>query len=239
MQQQIKTMLNMERIDLEIERLRGELEYYPEKINQLEKDIEQKNAVSEEREAGLSEAREERKVHEEEIAFEEDRLRGLKSKMMDVKTNAEYQAIMREIEHIKRVVNQKEEGALKYIEQIENEEKLINEEQQQVKQLEEEIEKLRGEWQQKKEEIAKEIGNYQAERDSIGSSLETAVAAKYKLIKQRRPGAVLAIVSNGICGACHMNIPPQLYNEILQLRNLHNCPNCFSILYPKIEEEEK
>ncbi len=239
MRESIKTLLDMERIDLEIERLRSELDVYPRRIAELERSAAEKTEAADRREQGLAEDREERKLHEEEIGFEESRLRALKSKMLDVKTNAEYQALMREIEHVKRSIHQREEGAIGLIERIEAEEKLIKEDRDAAAALLKEKEELEAEWRAKRDEIEAEVKKLEEERNRIGSSLDPAVASKYRLIKSRRPGPALAFIDDGSCSNCHMNIPPQVQNEVLEMKRLHNCPSCFCILYYKSELEDQ
>ena len=58
----------------------------------------------------------------------------------------------------------------------------------------------------------------------------------YERVKKRN-GFVLAIARNEVCTGCYMNIPPQLFNEVLTLSRLIQCPNCQKFLY--CEEELK
>jgi len=51
------------------------------------------------------------------------------------------------------------------------------------------------------------------------------------MIKARRNGIAIVAVSRGICSGCHMNIPPQLYNELQRSEQILCCPNCNRILY--------
>jgi hypothetical protein len=65
---------------------------------------------------------------------------------------------------------------------------------------------------------------------------------KYLNVKRRHSNP-LADVSNGICRGCHMNIPPQLYNNVRKFDIVYNCPWCFRLLYvapePKVEQSEQ
>ncbi|HFB84009.1 MAG TPA: hypothetical protein ENJ72_04385, partial [Thermodesulfatator sp.] len=40
-------------------------------------------------------------------------------------------------------------------------------------------------------------------------------------------------VNDAICEGCHMNIPPQLYNELMRDNRLMECPLCQRIIYHK------
>ncbi|MYF47801.1 MAG: hypothetical protein F4214_02335, partial [Candidatus Dadabacteria bacterium] len=47
-------------------------------------------------------------------------------------------------------------------------------------------------------------------------------------------GRALALAENEKCTSCNINIPPQLYNEILKRTKLVQCPNCKKILYTNL-----
>jgi len=38
-------------------------------------------------------------------------------------------------------------------------------------------------------------------------------------------------VSSAICQACYMNIPPQLWNDVLRNERVNLCPSCQRILF--------
>jgi predicted nucleic acid-binding Zn-ribbon protein len=48
-------------------------------------------------------------------------------------------------------------------------------------------------------------------------------------------------VSEGICGGCHIRIPPQSFNELQKGKQILGCPNCQRIIFwvehsPTIQE---
>lgn len=233
MRNSIRTLLEMEKIDLQIERLRRDLGYYPAKIRELQQGIDSQTAAFAATESSLEEYRMERKMQEGELSLEEDRLRKLKGRIMEVKTNAEYQALMREIEHVKRSNSQKEEEILKLIERFEGEEKTLAAAKESVAKMQSEIEQLKIEEAQKRSAREAEISTLAAERDQIGAAVPAPLLSKYRSLKQRRSGTVLAAVDHYVCQACNMNLPPQVCNEVLEEKSIYNCPNCYRILYVK------
>jgi predicted nucleic acid-binding Zn-ribbon protein len=48
-------------------------------------------------------------------------------------------------------------------------------------------------------------------------------------------------VTGGICQGCYMNIPPQLWNEIIRSEKINLCPSCQRILYykPSAQQEKE
>jgi len=63
--------------------------------------------------------------------------------------------------------------------------------------------------------------------------------SRYELIFSRRGGTAVVEVNAGICQGCFMNIPPQLWNEIIRNEKLHLCPSCQRIVFVKSTEELK
>jgi len=55
--------------------------------------------------------------------------------------------------------------------------------------------------------------------------------AFFKVKKMCPDGKAMAPVRNSICMGCHMNIPPQMYNELQRFDSLKLCPFCNRILY--------
>jgi len=54
---------------------------------------------------------------------------------------------------------------------------------------------------------------------------------KYERIRNRNGGIGVVSVWKAVCNGCHMNIPPQLYNELQKSSELMICPNCNRIIY--------
>jgi hypothetical protein len=55
--------------------------------------------------------------------------------------------------------------------------------------------------------------------------------SRYELIFSRRGGTAVVEVSSGICQGCYMNIPPQLWNEIIRNEKVQSCPSCGRIVF--------
>ena len=58
---------------------------------------------------------------------------------------------------------------------------------------------------------------------------------KYEQIFERRGGSAVVVGRQGVCTGCHMNVPPQMYNELQKFRDIRQCPNCHRILFYRPE----
>lgn len=154
-------------------------------------------------------------------------------RMNRIKNIKEMQALQREIEQIKQANSELEEELIKIFEEID----LCTGSR---KEKEEELKKLEEEWKEKQREVEGEISGIDQAvseasslRQTIASQINGDLIERYELIFARRGGTAVVAVSEGICQGCYMNIPPQLWNEIIKSEKINLCPSCHRILYYK------
>lgn len=161
-------------------------------------------------------------------------------RMSQVKNVKELQALQREISQIKESNSILEEEILEVMSEVEEQESVLKQQQEELKTLEDQ-------WNERKQGLDVEIteeDERMAEtskvREATAARLDGDLVGRYELIFSRRDGTAVVSVSAGICEACYMNIPPQLWNEVLRSERVNLCPNCQRILYytpPTLEEE--
>ena len=78
----------------------------------------------------------------------------------------------------------------------------------------------------------------QEQRDRMAAALDANLRQKYEQIFERRGGTAVVEVRQGTCQGCHMNLPPQLFNELQRTREVRVCPNCHRILFWRPEPLE-
>ena len=159
--------------------------------------------------------------------------------MNRIKNIKELQALQREVDQIKQSNGEVEEQLIKMMEEIDVVKSAIAAK-------EEDLAKLQGEWQQKQDDMRKQVSRIDQEvaeaaeqRNRIAAQVGRDLISRYELIFSRRGGTAVVEVAGGICQGCYMNIPPQLWNEIIKSEKVHLCPSCQRILYhkPSLEEE--
>ncbi len=66
--------------------------------------------------------------------------------------------------------------------------------------------------------------------------------AMFNRVKSQQPDerAIVQGVTDAVCQGCHMNIPPQMYNELQREDSLKMCPSCERIIYwQRIDERSE
>ena len=153
------------------------------------------------------------------------------AKLMKVQTNREYQSILKEIEDAKNANRQRDDEMVRLLEQAENLEK---KKEEQIALCEEE----EAEYKKDSERIGLEAKEQQAKMEKLTKTRTTrvkkvkaALLRNYERIRENRGGVAMVGVNKGVCLGCYMNVPPQLYNELLREDQLHACPTCNRLLY--------
>ncbi|HWP23913.1 MAG TPA: C4-type zinc ribbon domain-containing protein [Candidatus Binatia bacterium] len=152
-------------------------------------------------------------------------------RMNRIKNAKELQAVQREIEQIKQNNSVLEEEILRIMEEI-------DQIKAQMRVKEAELAALHEAWQSQQQVLSEEIASLDAtvsaamaRRRSIAAQVAADLISRYELIFSRRGGTAVVEVAAGICQGCYMNIPPQLWNEIIRREKVHLCPSCQRMLY--------
>jgi len=85
--------------------------------------------------------------------------------------------------------------------------------------------------------IDAEVLKLEEKKTEIQNNVPSDLLSRYEKIKKRGNGVAITSVWKAVCNGCHMNIPPQLYNELQRTSELLSCPNCNRIIY--FQEIEK
>lgn len=160
-----------------------------------------------------------------------DHQRRCQARTLAVKTQREYQAVQRESE-----ISRKKRGELEgQIKEFLGEKALLEESLQELEsQMGDQAKTL----EQERTEANERLRKIQSEREDLektreveASLIDPALLGKYQKVFERYRGKGVVRVAGGVCNGCFMTIPPQLYNQVLAMGGVHQCPNCGRIIY--------
>jgi len=211
----------------EIEEVKGDL---PEKIKTLEKKvkaIENKISVNQIKIKELS--NEENELGDENILSEE-RMEKYDEQKYNVRSNKEYDDIMKAIDSCFEIVEKNEER-IKEIKTIKEE---MNIETEELKTNDKEVKKELEENQKSLNELniqfEKEEIELKNKKDNILSKVGAENKHLYEKLNGTYKGEATAIVRNGNCSGCFNSIPPQREIEIRSALEIFTCQSCGRIL---------
>ena len=165
------------------------------------------------------------------VEIEGNKIRDSRMKMNNVRTDREVLALQRQVE-IGRAANQQlEEELFTVLESLETLEAQMAEIRTDVAELGGKANTEAVERRREAEGLDRDLESVRTRRHSIADKINPSLRSKYEQLFKVRNGTAVVEVRQGTCLGCHMNVPPQLFNEIQRDRNVRQCPNCNRILF--------
>lgn len=228
---QLKLIIALQKIDSEIIRINNRKKILPEELARLDEAFHGFSADFEKDQKTLEELNKAHKEREEKLKQGIENLKKTKDRLHEVKTNKEYQAMLKEIESTASKNSTIEDDILIIMDKLDQVRKM-------VKVREKELDGHRHDYESKRQQIEQELAAMDAEisiylekslmlKEQIASDL----LKKYETIKNRSNGLAVAAAWKEICAGCHMNIPPQMYIELQKDVDIQYCPQCNRIIY--------
>jgi hypothetical protein len=231
LEQELRTIYEAQKIDMQIIENEKKLISTPKKIEKMEHDIKTMHEKVDKEKEILEEFEKERKKKEKELELEKEKIKKYESRLYEVKTNKEYQALLKEIETAKQANDKEEEEIIEIMVKVEDLKKDFESTSKLLKEKEKvaeaEKKKLMGEM----DSVDKTIVDLKQQRDNLLSVVDKTLRDTYSMLISRRGGTAVVNVKNGVCLGCFMNIPPQLFIEVTKNSRLILCPSCNRIFY--------
>jgi len=183
------------------------------------------------RKAESDHARKMRRALEQSIADLDNRVARCKIRMNEVKTNKEYQAILREIDDFKADIRRKEDDALELMEQIDTLGKELQTLEKEVATHKTRMEADKTILQEEADRLKERLDHYDAVAAVIRAKIDANLLKRCDFLLSRQAGIAVAPVEAGTCQVCHLNIPPQKFNELQRDEAILQCPHCHRFLF--------
>ena len=123
MDEKFTILLEIQSVDIRLDEIKKEKIRIPLGMKKLEEDFNLLKATTEKDQITLKEIKDYMKKTENELEELEIKLKKSTLRLNDVKSNKEYQAVLKEIKEIKEINSEKEEKVIKWMEDIEIQEK--------------------------------------------------------------------------------------------------------------------
>jgi predicted nucleic acid-binding Zn-ribbon protein len=204
---------------------------YPAKIQKLENALDACRTSFQVDSDKLESLKKERRKTEQLTQELDGKIEKSKIKLSNIKSNKEYTAALKEIEDLTKEKTKVEDGIIRFMEEIEVSEKKCLENKDQLDKLQKNFDLDKKQVEQKLEELNKESEALGGKRQEILKSIDRELLGKYDFLKARKGGLAIGPVVGGVCQLCHLNIPPQNFNELIRGNSLMSCPNCNRLIY--------
>ncbi len=231
MKEKLLLLIALQECDTQLVKLSAKTVKLPEKIQKMEADFLAYKESVEVNKKRFDEIKSRHTECETGIKKLNEGMVKTRERLLEVKNNKEYQAMLKEIETSEKSRGEFEEKAITLLEEMESLSVM-------VKRDEETLEEARRKHESEKKIHEDDISAIDADtlvwknkRDELQQSIPSDLLAQYEKVRKRNNGIGVIPVWKAVCNGCHMNIPPQLYNELQRSSELLSCPNCNRIMY--------
>jgi hypothetical protein len=228
---QRQLVIDLQKIDTEITRINNRKKWLPKELARLEGIFHICCNDFEKEQEALEDLNRSHKEREEKLKRGFENLKKAKGRLSEVKTNKEYQAMLKEIEATESKNSAIEDEIILIMDKLDQARKKL-------KIREKELDECRLDYESQKQHIEQELTALDAEINiflekdmRLKEQIPPDLLKKYETIKNRSHGLAVVAAWKETCMGCHMNIPPQLYIELQKDIDIQYCPHCNRIIY--------
>ena len=153
------------------------------------------------------------------------------NQQFQTRKNEEYRALAHEIDTCKADIFQIENGEIELMEQAEAAQKDLLRATQAAKAARALVDEQVGQLDAREGNLKKELAQLEANREELAAAVDEGARNRYERLVRSKGDNVVVGVHHGVCGGCHMKLPPQLLVTCQGEKELVGCSNCGRILY--------
>lgn len=235
--EQIEILVKIQNLDDQIFTLKTDLNNMDEQIDTIDKKVAAFDLELNHTSQGLEDLQKEYRSLEADIKMNTSMIEKSQEKSRSVKTNKEYQSILKEIDEMDKKNSAIEDTMIEHLEKVEAYEAVIEQKKSEQIALTARAEREKKDITKQRETKIKSLEALYEDVDKTGCLASPDIIKMLQVVKTKVRGSAIAAVEGAICQGCHLNIPPQLYNELQRFENIKLCPNCQRIIYWKKSEK--
>lgn len=228
---QIKNLIKLQGIETEAAGISSTVNGVDKKLEELDLRVEEFRSTLENEQTLFDDLNKKYRSHEHEVKDNDSAISKNKEKLGIVKSNKEYQALLKGIDELKVKNSRIEDEMLEALDKIEDAEKNIALKKEEFNRFSEEMAGEKDAIAKEAEKGKKKLAELEAERDKIAGLVNAELMGRFNTIKERVGPVAIVPIINAVCKGCNVNIPPQMYNELLQNGDLKLCPHCQRMIY--------
>ena len=153
------------------------------------------------------------------------------NQQFQTRKNEEYRALAHEIDTCKAAIFQIENGEIELMEQAETAQTELLRATQAAKDALSLADDQIGQLDAREGNLKKELAQLEANREELAAAVDEGARNRYERLVRSKGDNVVVGVHHGVCGGCHMKLPPQLLVSCQGEKELVGCSNCGRILY--------
>ena len=227
----IEKLLVLQDRDQKIRRIRGELAHIEPERQNLKAKATAAQAALENAKLRIMQIESARKELELEIEAKKQMIVRYANQQFQTRKNEEYRALAHEIETCKSDIFKIEDKEIDLMEQAEAAQKEVLRATQAGKDTRKLADEQEARLGAREQDLQKELSELEANREALAAAVDDGARGRYERLVRSKGENVVVGVQHGVCGGCHMKLPPQLLVTCQGEKELVGCSNCGRILY--------
>jgi hypothetical protein len=231
LKEKLLLLIKLQDCDSQLVKLSAKKKILPENIEKLDKEFNLFKEGIEKNKIKYDELKSRHTENENKIKKVNEGIVKTKERMLEVKNNKEYQAMLKEIEIAESSRGEIETQIISLLDELDKLSVLVKKDDEILKQNRSKYEQEKKAMEDDLNAVDSDVANWEQKRIGLQRDVPDELLVRYERIKKRNKGVGVTSVWKAVCNGCHMNIPPQLYNELQRSDDLLSCPNCNRIMY--------
>lgn len=227
----VRKLVEVQKVDQEIARVRRDLDSIPREQAAREKRLSDLKKAAELKKSAYVEAEMEVRRLEGQVKASDEEIKKLDGRLNAVKNNAEYQAILFQVDSVKKERSESETQALTKMESIEALKTAAKEAQALVAEEEKVYAAFLGEAKVLREAREAEVAKVSVGRSDLIAGIPKDLLSKYERMFSSRDSLAVAPVEGQVCQGCYTQITRNDLAKLMGKSTIVYCGSCQRILY--------
>ena len=168
---------------------------------------------------------------ENDIGSEKEKIQKLRQQQNQIRTNQEFKASESEIKTLNDHIAAFEDKQLTLMMQLDQLKADLQQRQAELAKDQAVVQKDMDAWDARAKTLQGEIDDLKGLRAAVAKDIAPDWLSRYEHIFQRKADRALVLVEEGICGGCHMQLPPFIVHDAKYRSNMVTCNFCGRMLY--------
>ncbi|MDZ7598670.1 MAG: C4-type zinc ribbon domain-containing protein [Desulfobacterales bacterium] len=235
--EKIQSLVDLQTVEADIRRVGTLLAETPAKLAAVTLELEAFEATLAEEDGQLQAVQKTYREQEREAQVALAQIRKSNERLATVKTNKEYQLILKEIDDLKRKNSLIEDEMLACLDRIEAADAAVKQKKAQVLALRQTADLQKAEIERETRQLTAHLTDLTQAGREAARAVDPVLLESFRRVQEQVKQGAVAPVVDAVCQGCHLNIPWQLFNELHRFDELTFCPHCRRIIFCREEEK--
>ena len=227
----LELIVKMQGLDLRANQLRKDIALLPKQIAEIEKTLLAHAKKLEADRAVLSSNQKERKLKELDVQAQQAKIAKLRDQMAAAKTNEHYKAFENEIAFCENEIRKNEDRLVELLEQSEPLAVNVKAAEGALAKEKAVVDRQKIAAQERTATDQKALDEIMAERQALAGGVSKPILNTFERLSKKYNGNAISDATKGRCTSCHLEIRPQLFQDLRRGDKMFVCENCGRVLY--------